>query len=196
VSGCVVAYDGKRSRTWRVKYADADGKQTMETVGAERDGVTRKHAEAELRERLVRVDRTGYRRPKPLTFAQASKDWFHEQQTEKGWKASTETQYRSILGRLDDAFGPLQLADVRPTDVTAYKTRMLANGYSGASVSRDISILHSLLAWAVVTERIDRNAAAGCRIRSGRSGRGTRSPRRRCRRSPGRSSTNRTRSCS
>ena len=31
--------------------------QMMETVGAERDGVTRKQAEAELRERLVRVDR-------------------------------------------------------------------------------------------------------------------------------------------
>jgi hypothetical protein len=29
----------------------------METVGGERDGVTRKHAEGELRERLVRVER-------------------------------------------------------------------------------------------------------------------------------------------
>jgi hypothetical protein len=28
----------------------------METVGAERDGVIRKHAEGELRERVVRVE--------------------------------------------------------------------------------------------------------------------------------------------
>ena len=47
-----------------MKYVDADGQQVMETVGAERDGVTRKQAEAELRERLVRVERRHYRRPK------------------------------------------------------------------------------------------------------------------------------------
>jgi integrase/recombinase XerC len=38
---------------------------------------------------------------------------------------------------------------------------MLAEGYSAASVSRDMSIPHSLLAWAVVTERTDRNVATG-----------------------------------
>jgi len=50
---CVVRYEGARGVVWRIKYADADGKQVMETVGAERDSVTRKHAEAELRERLA-----------------------------------------------------------------------------------------------------------------------------------------------
>ena len=38
---------------------------------------------------------------------------------------------------------------------------MLGKGYSAATVSRDMSILHSLLAWAVVTERVDRNVATG-----------------------------------
>lgn len=37
----------------------------------------------------------------------------------------------------------------------------LSEGLSAATVSRDQSILHSLLAWAVVTERIDRNVASG-----------------------------------
>ena len=54
-----IRYAGKRGVVWRLKYVDADGKQVMETLGAERDGVTRKHAEAELRERLVRVEKKG-----------------------------------------------------------------------------------------------------------------------------------------
>ena len=44
----VVEYHGKRGRVFRIKFGDADGQQVMETVGAERDGVTRKKAEAEL----------------------------------------------------------------------------------------------------------------------------------------------------
>ena len=59
----VIRYDGQRGVTWRIKYRDADGRQVMKTVGREADGVTRKHAEAERRERLVRVERGGYRRP-------------------------------------------------------------------------------------------------------------------------------------
>jgi integrase len=100
-------------------------------------------------------------KPKPLTFADASKAWFAEQEQEKGWRPATAKQYRSIVARLDDAFGRMQLAELRPSDVTAYKSRMLTGGYSGASVSRDMSILHSLLAWAVVSERVDRNVATG-----------------------------------
>ena len=53
----VIPYHGARGTTWRIKYADSTGKQVMETVGAERDGWTKAKAEAELRERLVRVDR-------------------------------------------------------------------------------------------------------------------------------------------
>jgi hypothetical protein len=47
----VIRYGGKRGTVWRIKYADADGRQVMETVGSEREGWTQKKAEAELRER-------------------------------------------------------------------------------------------------------------------------------------------------
>jgi hypothetical protein len=30
----VIRYEGARDVVWRIKYADADGKQTMETIGA------------------------------------------------------------------------------------------------------------------------------------------------------------------
>jgi hypothetical protein len=64
---CVIRYEGARGVTWKVKYRDADGRQVKETVGAEREGVDRKQAEVVLRDRLVRVEQKGYRRPKPTT---------------------------------------------------------------------------------------------------------------------------------
>ena len=88
---------------WRIKYADADGRQVMETVGAERDGVTRKQAEAELRERLVRVERKGYRRPKPLTFGEYADTWFEEGKRSQGWKPLTISVYRNAIDALPRA---------------------------------------------------------------------------------------------
>ena len=114
----VIPYRGKRGVVWRVKYADADGKQIMETVGAERDGVTRKQAEAELRERLVKVERRGWRKPAPLTFRAAVETWLAESEVERRWRRSTSTQYRSVVARLNEWFGSTRLAEIRPSDVT------------------------------------------------------------------------------
>lgn len=44
---CVIRYEGARGVVCRVKYRDAEGRQVQETVAAERDGVTRKQAEAD-----------------------------------------------------------------------------------------------------------------------------------------------------
>ena len=65
-AAAVIRYDGKRGVTWKIKWADASGTQVKETLGAERDGWNQKKAEAELRERLVRVEQKSYRRPKPI----------------------------------------------------------------------------------------------------------------------------------
>ena len=86
-----------RGTVWRIKFADADGKQVMETVGKEADGVTRKVADAALRERLVRVERMGYRRPRPLTFGQYADDWFEKGQRSQGWKPLTISVYRNAI---------------------------------------------------------------------------------------------------
>lgn len=158
---CVIRYEGPRGVVWKIKFRDADGRQVKRTVGREADGVTRKDAEAAARTAVVQVESKGWRKPPPLTFKQASADWFAEQKTEKGWKPSTVVQYVSVRRRLEDTFGSRRLADLRPSDVTGYKTQRLSEGLSAATVSRDLSILHSLLSWAVVTERVDRNVAAG-----------------------------------
>jgi hypothetical protein len=131
----VIRYEGARGVTWRVKYVDADGKQVMETVGRERDGVTRRDAEADLRERLVRVERKQYRRPEPVTFRQASKRWSEDVGARKQWRPATIAQYQSILGRLNDTFGAFRLTDVRPSDVSGYVTKHSA-ALSAASVKR------------------------------------------------------------
>jgi hypothetical protein len=96
----VIQYKGKRGVVWRVKYRDAEGRQVMETIGAERDGVTRKQAEAELRERLVRVERKGYRRPKPLTFGEWSQTWYEEGERRRGWKPGTARAHKYRLVHL------------------------------------------------------------------------------------------------
>jgi integrase len=161
-SGSVIEYRGKRGKVFRIKYADASGKQVMETVGAERNGVDRKQAEAELRERVVRVEQKHYRRPEAFSFRKAAEGWRAETSIEKRWKPATAAQYRSIVERLNDYFGAMAVGAIRPRHVTAYKTEALER-YSAASVSRDLSILHSILAWAVVHEHIDHNPAAGVR---------------------------------
>jgi hypothetical protein len=105
---------------WRIKYADADGQQVMETVGPEREGWTQRKAEAELRERLVWVERRNYRRPKPLTFGMYAEAWFEEGASRRGWKPSTVKQYRSVRRRLIRHFGRIPLGATRPRHIAEY----------------------------------------------------------------------------
>jgi hypothetical protein len=74
----VIEYRGKRGTVWRIKYRDAGGRQVMETVGAERDGITWQHANEALQDRLSDVRRKGYRRPQPLKFSEYMATWFAE----------------------------------------------------------------------------------------------------------------------
>lgn len=57
----IIEYKGTRGTVWRIKWTDAAGRQVQETLGRAGDGWSRKRAKAELRERLVRVEREGYR---------------------------------------------------------------------------------------------------------------------------------------
>lgn len=155
----VVRYEGKRGVVWRIKYADATGTQVMETLGPERDGWTRKKAEGELRERLVRVERKAYRRPKPMTFGEYRETWFAEGRTRRRWAPRTVIQYRSILKRLGEHFDPLPLGAIRPRHVAEYVS-VQAGEFEASTVSRDLSVLHDVFATAMREELIDGNPAA------------------------------------
>lgn len=156
---CVVRYEGARGVVWRIKYADSTGKQVMETLGPERDGWNRKKAEAELRERLVRVERKNYRRPRPTTFGEYRQTWFAEGETRRRWANRTVIQYRSILKRLGEHFDPYPIAAIRPRHVAEYVSTQ-AGKFEASTVSRDLSVLHDVFATAMREELIDTNPAA------------------------------------
>lgn len=156
----VVRYEGARGVVWRIKYADADCRQVMETLGPEREGWNRKKAEAELRERLVRVERKHYRRPGPLTFAEYAETWFAEGETRRRWRPRTLIQYRSIAKRLKGFFGPYPLAAIRPRHIAEYVAEQ-ASTYEASTVSRDLSLLHDVFKSAKREELIETNPVEG-----------------------------------
>lgn len=156
----VVEYRGKRGVVYRVKYTDAAGRQVMETLGPEREGWTRKKAEAELRERLVRVDRGGYRRPGPLTFADYADEWVKAGPVKRNWKPATPIKYRSVLRRLKEAFGPMPLTSVRPRDVNAYATEKLQT-YAAKTVNVDLNVLADIFKTAIAEEVALTNPVVG-----------------------------------
>ena len=156
----VIRYQGKRGVVWRIKYRDATGQQVMETVGAERDGVTEKKAEAELRERLVRVERKGYRRPQRLTFATYAETWLEEAQRRRGWKPGSVKTYNNVVGHMTDELGPMALGSVRPRDVADY-TRQALDRFAPKTVQLHLNVLFDIFKSAKAEELIESNPAEG-----------------------------------
>jgi len=167
-SGCIVPYAGKRGTVWRIKYADADGKQVQETVGAERDGVTRKQAEAELRERLVRVERKGYTRPKALTFGAWADTWLDEGKARRGWKPRTILVYaNTVEHHLKPVFGTTRLEGIRPRDVAGYVRQVMSEPHerfgrplSAKFVNLHLNVLHNIFKAAIAEELVQTNPVA------------------------------------
>jgi integrase len=157
MSGSLIAYRGKRGKVWRIKYRDADGRQVMETLGPERDGWTQKKAKAELRERLVRVERKGHRHPKPTSFRAYAETWFAEGAVRRRWKPSTVAEYRSVRRRLVDWFGAMPLTAIRPRHVAEY---VAAAEHGASTLSRDLSLLSSIFKSALREELVESNPAA------------------------------------
>jgi integrase len=155
----LIRYAGERGVVWRIKYRDATGRQVMETVGAERDGVTKKNAEAELRERLVRVERKRYVKPAPLTFEGFAERWFAEGESRRQWKTSTVREYRSVRRRLVANLGNIPIATIRPSHVAAFVSEG-SRTLGAATVSRDLSVLHAIFETARLEEVVDSNPAA------------------------------------
>src|SRR4051794_40957235 len=109
-SGCIVTYDGKRGRVFRMKFSDADGKQHMETLGAERrkerpDGITRRQAEKMLQARLVAVREKRWKPASPLTFGEYADRWLREGDVRRAWKPATQLAYATVVDRLTEAVG-------------------------------------------------------------------------------------------
>jgi integrase len=159
-SGSVLPYKGKRGKSWRIKYRDAEGRQVMETIGAEREGVTEKKAQAELRERLVRVERKGYRRPQALAFSAYADSWFEEGKTRRDWKPLTVRAYRVTLRHLKAHFGPTRLGSIRPRDVAGY-TREALERFAPRTVNRHLNVFYDVMKTAMAEELVESNPVEG-----------------------------------
>jgi integrase len=156
-SGSVIEYRGKRGTVWRIKYADASGKQVMETVGSEAEGWTKRKTREALDDRLSDVRRKGYRKPAPSTFRAYAESWFDEGETRRGWKPGTVASYRSLQRRLVAHFGPMPLAAIRPRHVAAF---VAEHKQGPATISRDVSLLHAIIETARREELVESNPAA------------------------------------
>lgn len=157
---CVIRYSGKRGVVFRIKYADADGRQVMETLGREADGWNEKRANEELQTRLTDVRRVQLRKPTALTFSQYADMWFTEGTTRRRWKSRTVIQYRSIAKRLKDEFGPMKLATIRPRHVAEFIAKQTGE-YEASTVSRDVDLLHDIFKTAKREELVPSNPVEG-----------------------------------
>jgi site-specific recombinase XerC len=156
----VIRYAGKRGVVWRIKYVDATGKQVQETLGREADGWTRKKAAAELRERVVRTEKKGWRKPTALTLGDYADTWFERGQAHRNWSARTVSGYRGVLTRLKEDLGALPLASIRPSRITEYVAWATGVKEQGpASLNRDITLLHDIFKSAKREELIETNPA-------------------------------------
>ncbi len=149
---CVIRYAGKRGVVWYVKYRDASGRQVKEAVGKAAEGRTRRKAEAELRARLVAVERDGYRKPEPLTVEAFAKRFVDEHLPGRNLKLSTLMDYKLTINRhLAPTLGHVQLVELerRPELIEGYITRKLAEGLSPKTVRNHLGLLSRMFTIAV-----------------------------------------------
>jgi len=146
--------------SWRIKYADADGRQVKETVGREADGISRKHAEQALRDRLVKVEQRGWRKPAPTTFADYAAAWLERAEAIRQWKPATSVAVRKRLGHLTDTLGHQPVAGIRAQDVTVLIDEHLET-FSARTVNVHLNLLHDVLKAAAADELLPANPVTG-----------------------------------
>jgi integrase len=161
--GSIILWKGKRGSVWRIKYADATGRAVMETIGPETQ-CTRRDVEAELRERLVRVDKDRYAKPKALTFRDYAEQWFEQEEAKRNWKPTTVVTYVSVRRRLVEGFGPKRLEAIRPRDVADYIADLSKRGYGAPIVRRDVAVMHAMFKSAKRAELVASNPCEGAEL--------------------------------
>lgn len=141
--GSVLVYNGKRGKTFGIRYRDADGRRVSETLGSELEGWDRKRAAEALEERRVAVRTEGRRKLEPATFATFAREWLKSYPDAKDLKRSTRQGYESIVElHLIPELGRLQLAAVDARELDHYLDRKKA--LAPRTRNRHLNLLHSL----------------------------------------------------
>lgn len=157
---CVIRYDGARGVRWKIKFRDVDGWQVKETLGRAADGWNRRKAEAELRARLVAVEREGYVKPEPSRFAAFASVWLGEYGAAKALTRSTKGYEIIVAKRLHPHFGAIRLAEVGVEHVERFIVAKRREGLSPASINRQLNVLSLVLKAAVRRGHLRANPVA------------------------------------
>jgi integrase len=160
MKGSVIRYSGKRGVTYRIKYLDASGKQVMETVGAERTGMTAKRAQELLQDRLSEVRNRNYRRPEARRFEDVSLEWFDAEQKPRAWKSGTVGNYRRSSEYLATQFRGMHFAAISRKQVIEWRDKSLQD-CAPATVSRYLTVLSLIFKWGVLNEYRPDNPCSG-----------------------------------
>src|SRR5436190_19800560 len=141
--GSVIVYNGRRGKTFGIRYRDADGRRVSETLGSELEGWDRKRAEEELDDRRVDVRREGRRKLEPVTFATFAREWLASYPDAKDLKRSTREGYESIVEKhLIPELGRVQLAAIDARALDRYLAHKQA--LAPRTRNRHLNLLHSL----------------------------------------------------
>lgn len=154
-SGHVKLRKGKRGSVWYLRYRRADGSHGRQRLGPNWTGrgrppagyYTRRLADDALQERLTDLRRGELDAPVSTgaTFADASAEWLRHAAQERACKASTLTDYRLAVRRLDEALGALTLEDITTATIERWRDDWIdREGASNRTIQKYLVILGSI----------------------------------------------------
>ncbi len=137
VSGHVWLYEGRRSKTWCVKWRDHQGQHERRLgpawaqKGPPAPGCFReREAKAALEEILVEARKgVSQQRRTGVTFARAAEDWYEHGMLERDWSPSPKAEYRSALvAHLIPAFSELRIEAIAPGRIERFRNDGVRQG--------------------------------------------------------------------
>lgn len=129
---------GKRSKTWYLKYRDADGRRRETVLGDIAELPNRSAAKAKAAEFLVPVN-GGRRQTGPVTVAELCGRYRRDELPER---RSTRAAYSSLLAKwIEPRWGAVVMADVRPLDVETWLRDIALSTKSKANVRQLMHVL-------------------------------------------------------
>lgn len=170
VSGHAFLYEGRRRRTWCVKWRDHEGQHERRLgpawleKGAPPEGYFReREAKAALDEILVEARKgiTQQRRT-GVTFAKAAEDWYEHGMLERDWSPSTKADYRSgLVAHLIPAFGNERIEVITPARIERFRNDgVRRRGLSRRNANRLLAITHAVFVHACAYHGLKENPAA------------------------------------
>ena len=172
ISGHVFRVQGKRGPRWYAKYRLPDGRQVQKALGPAwtqrgrpaEGHLTKRTAEAWLRDVLDQAHRgtlpgmvrTG------ATFADAAAEWLRYVEQERGRKASTLADYRSVVrAHFLPAFGDLPLERITGETIERWLAAQLRDGeLSRRSLQKMVVLLNGIFRRARKVWKLPQNPVA------------------------------------